>query len=270
MQGFPKEAVIVFAVSQIKVHQEEKNMKLTLVCEHNAWMDKEEFRDVYPERIENYLAGLYKGFGYDVTLIVLDRDSDGGELTDEILEETEVLVWWSHWYNKNLRDDVAFKVVSRVNRGMGFCVLHSAHHCKPFKYLMGTSCNLSWHEVNERERVWCIDKGHPIARGIGDSFVIPHEEMYGEPFDIPTPDESIFLSWFEGGEVMRSGCVWKRGRGKVFFFRPGHETNPTYRQSEVQRILENAAGYVAPAEIVAPYDCPCIKNAPEGPVGSQK
>ncbi len=241
-------------------------MKLTLVCEHNEGMNSAEAVAAYPEKMEVYLADFYRKNGYDVTLITLDKDSDGSDLTDEILESTEVLVWWAHWHHGNIRDDVAFKVVARVNRGMGFCVLHSGHHCKPFKYLMGTTCNLSWREINERERLWTIDEAHPVVKGVGKGFVIPHEEMYGEQFDVPAPDELVFISWFQGGEVMRSGCVWKRGRGKVFFFRPGHETNPTYRQKEVQTVLVNAVEYLKPAEIVAPYDAPHIKVAPEGDI----
>ena len=241
-------------------------MKSTLVCEHNPTMDEENGKIAYPEGMGNYLLSFLKSNGYDTTLIVLNKESDGSDITDEILESTDVMLWWGHHYHNNIKDEIAEKVVLRVNRGMGYFAMHSGHHAKPFKRLLGTTCNLSWREINERERLWTIDEAHPIARGIGKSFVIPHEEMYGEQFDIPSPDELVFISWFQGGEVMRSGCVWKRGRGKVFFFRPGHETNPTYRQKEVQRIILNAIEYIKPDEVVAPYGAPKILPAPEGDV----
>jgi trehalose utilization protein len=82
--------------------------------------------------------------------------------------------------------------------------------------------------------------------------------MYGEPFAIPTPDEMIFLSWFEGGEAFRSGCTWKRGNGKIFYFRPGHETYPTYHQKEVRLVLQNAARWARPEGSRWVDSCPNI------------
>ena len=74
-------------------------------------------------------------------------------------------------------------------------------------------------------------------------FELEREEMYGERFDVPGTDELVMLSWFQGGEVFRSLCAWRRGAGKVLYFRPGHETYPTYHDVRVQRILANAANY---------------------------
>jgi trehalose utilization protein len=129
---------------------------------------------------------------------------------------------------------------------MGLIALHSAHYSKIFKRLMGTSCSLTWREAGERERLWVCNPGHPIARGIDRYLEIENTEMYGEPFAVPTPDEIIFLSWFEGGEAFRSGCTWKRGNGKIFYFRPGHEVYPIYFHPVVRLVLRNAAHWAAP------------------------
>lgn len=241
-------------------------MRVTVVCEYNASMSEPEGVKAYPEGLGNYLKSVYESFGHETTLITYDDKRHAEELTSELLDNTDVLVWWGHWYHQHIPDETAAMVVDKVQKGMGFMVLHSGHHCKPFRRLMGTPCNLIWREMNERERVWVIDDTHPIANGLGTYFEIPHEEMYGERFDIPTPDELVFISWFQGGEVMRSGCVWKRGRGKVFFLRCGHETNPTYRQKEVQLVMKNAIEYLKPVVRIESYGSDHRPNAPEGEV----
>src|SRR5690606_32264624 len=112
---------------------------------------------------------------------------------------------------------------------------------KIFQKLMGTGCMLRWREAGEIERLWITAPGHPILAGIeGDFIELPETEMYGEHFDIPTPDELLLISWFEGGEVFRSGCTFRRGQGKIFYFRPGHETYPIYHHTSVQTIIANA------------------------------
>jgi trehalose utilization protein len=136
---------------------------------------------------------------------------------------------------------------------MGLIVLHSGHFSKIFKKLMGTSCDLKWREIGEKERIWVVEPGHPIAEGLGEYFEIPHAEMYGERFDIPAPDTLVFISWFAGGEVFRSGCCYNRGRGKVFYFRPGHETFPIFYQPEVQRVIKNAVRWAAPVNGPVPH-----------------
>jgi trehalose utilization protein len=164
------------------------------------------------------------------------------------------MTWWGHIAHGEVRDDIAQKVVMRVREGMGLVVLHSGHKSKPFQLLMGTAGHVKWREAAERERLWVVSPGHPITAGLkSDCILIEHEEMYGEHFDIPDPDELIFISWFEGGEVFRSGCVWKRGAGRVFYFRPGHETFGSYHHPEVLRVIENGVRYLAPAENVQPY-----------------
>ncbi len=132
----------------------------------------------------------------------------------------------------------------RVLDGMGLVVLHSAHFSKVFKKLMGTTCDLKWREADDKERIWIVDPTHPITEGLGEYIDIEKEEMYGEHFDIPAPDELIFVSWFEGGEVFRSGATFKRGRGKIFYFRPGHETYPTYYHEDVQKVIQNGVKWV--------------------------
>ena len=128
---------------------------------------------------------------------------------------------------------------------MGLIVLHSGHHSKIFRRLMGTTADLTWREAGERERLWVVDPSHPIAEGLGTSFVLAEEEMYGEPFDVPAPDRLVLVSWFQGGEVFRSGCCYLRGRGRVFYFRPGHETHPTYFDANVRRVIANAVRWAA-------------------------
>jgi trehalose utilization protein len=148
-------------------------------------------------------------------------------------------------------DAVTTRVQQRVLEGMGFIALHSTHYAKPFKALMGTHCSLKWRVAADKERLWNILPAHPIMAGIGETFEIPQEEMYGEPFGIPQPDELFLISWFSGGEVFRSGATWRRGHGRVVYFRPGHETFPSYHQTEVQRIITNAVHWARPSVRIA-------------------
>lgn len=207
-------------------------------------MDSEEAKVSYPEGMNACLQSFISK-AHDVKMIVHGKHDDGSELTEEILKNTDVLVWWGHWYHGLVSDSVVNMVADYVNRGMGFIALHSAHESKIFQKLVGTSGALSWREMGENERLWIIEHNHPIVAGIeGTHIDIEHEEMYGEPFSIPAPDELVLISWFKGGEVMRSGCVFNRGYGKIFFFRPGHETLPTYKNEQVQRVILNAIDYV--------------------------
>jgi trehalose utilization protein len=206
----------------------------------------EEIRKVYPDGMHTVLAGALKTAGYSVRTATLDDDEEHG-LSEKVLAETDVLTWWGHMAHQAVKDEIAARVQKRVLEGMGLIVLHSGHMSKPFLKLMGTSGGLKWREVGERERIWCVNPTHPIAQGLPEQIVVEHEEMYGEHFDIPTPDELVYISWFKGGEVFRSGCCWKRGLGKVFYFRPGHESYPTYYQKEVQQVIINAVKWAAPS-----------------------
>ncbi|MFA7237288.1 MAG: ThuA domain-containing protein [Phycisphaeraceae bacterium] len=187
-----------------------------------------------------------------VRTATLDEPEHG--LTDEVLANTDVLTWWGHCAHGEVKDEIVEKVAARVLQGMGLIVLHSGHYSKPFKKLLGTGCHLYWREAAEKERLWVIAQGHPITAGLEkDYFELEHVEMYGEPFDIPQPDELIFVSWFEGGDVFRSGCVFNRGAGKIFYFRPGHETFPIYYDKNVRKVLGNAVKYVAPCAAGVAY-----------------
>lgn len=179
-------------------------------------------------------------------------------LTTERLAQTDVLFWWGHCAHGDVSDAVVERVAEAVWSGMGMVFLHSAHFAKPFKRLMGTPCNLTWREAGERERLWLTSRNHPIAAGLPDHFELENEEMYGEPFGVPEPLETVFVSWFAGGEVFRSGLTYKRGAGNVFYFRPGHETYPTYHDANVQTVLKNAAkwAYNPAARIAQPTEAP--------------
>jgi trehalose utilization protein len=148
--------------------------------------------------------------------------------------------------HEEVQDEIVKRVQQRVLNGMGLIVLHSGHFSKIFRRLMGTSCALKWREHNDHERLWVVAPGHPIVQGIGEYIELEREEMYGEFFDIPQPETLVLVSWFSGGEVFRSGCCYTRGQGRVFYFRPGHETFPTYHHPQVQRILANAIRWAAP------------------------
>lgn len=222
----------------------------------------ESVKRVYPLGIHSVIAeGLRQRLGPAVTVRTATLEEPEHGLTAQVLADTDVLTWWGHMAHGEVKDAVVDRVHQRVLEGMGLIVLHSGHYSKPFKKLMGTGCGLKWREAAEQERLWCVDPGHPIASGLGQYFELPHTEMYGEFFDIPQPDELVFISWFEGGEVFRSGCVWRRGRGKVFYFRPGHETFPIYYDANVRTVLANAVRYLAPVTGV-PYSLgsPNIKD----------
>ncbi len=214
-------------------------LKVTVWNEGRHEKENPRVREIYPGGIHGAIAGfLRKEPDLEVRTATLDEPEHG--LTQEVLDETEVLIWWGHRAHGAVEDEIVARVKKRVLEGMGLIVLHSGHFAKIFKALMGTACSLKWREANDKERLWNILPTHPVTRGIGEYFDIPAEEMYGEPFGIPTPDELLFISWFTGGEVFRSGATWYRGHGRVFYFRPGHETYPTYHQAEVQRVITNA------------------------------
>ncbi len=204
----------------------------------------ENVASIYPEGIHGAIKSFLQTDDVEVRTATLDDENHG--LSEELLKETDVLIWWGHLAHDEVNDNIVQLVHESVLNGMGLIVLHSGHFSKIFKKLMGTSCDLKWREANEKERIWVMDPTHPIAEGIGEYFELQEEEMYGEHFDIPTPDELIFVSWFEGGEVFRSGCTFKRGHGKVFYFRPGHEAYPTYYDKNVQQVIKNAVKWAKP------------------------
>ncbi len=203
-----------------------------------------EIATLYPQGIHGAIADGLRGYGFEVGTAILDQPEHG--LTDDVLNATDVLIWWGHMAHGDVKDEIVEKVHQRVLNGMGLIVLHSGHFSKIFKRLMGTTCNLMWREMGERERVWCVNPAHPIAEGIPNYFEIEHSEMYGEPFGIPEPDSLVFVSWYQGGEVFRSGACFYRGRGKVFYFSPGHETYPIYHDATVIKVIANGVRWAAP------------------------
>ncbi len=205
---------------------------------------------VYPHGIHRALASGLTAAGLSTRTATLDEPEHG--LGEDVLDQTDVLIWWGHRAHGEVDDAIVERVQQRVLDGMGLIVLHSGHFSKLFKRLMGTTCDLKWREMGERERIWVTAPNHPITAGLGEYFEIEHEEMYGEFFDIPAPDELVFVSWFQGGEVFRSGCCYRRGSGKIFYFRPGHETYPTYFHPDVLRVIANACRWAAPGGGVRP------------------
>ena len=221
-----------------------------------------EVQAIYPKGIHGTIAEFLNGLdGVEARTATLDQPECG--LPDSVLENTDVLIWWGHCAHDQVPDELARKIVEHVNRGMGFIALHSAHMAKPFTRLLGTSCTLRWRD-GDFERVWCTAPGHPIAEGLPPVFHLEVEEMYGEFFDVPQPETVVFTGWFRGGEVFRSGCCWTRGLGRVFYFQPGHETNPTYHNPHIQKIIGNAVRWTAPTARRAALDClPSPESAEE-------
>lgn len=233
------------------------SIRVTVWHEYRHEKKNDAVKAVYPNGMHEAIAEhLRTCEDLVVRTATLDEPEHG--LTDDVLASTDVMIWWGHGAHHEVRDDIVNKVHKRVLEGMGLIVLHSGHYSKIFKALMGTTCSLKWRESTDKERLWNVMATHPIAAGIGEYFEIPNEEMYGEPFGIPTPDELIFISWFTGGEVFRSGATWYRGNGRVFYFRPGHETYPTYHHAQVQQVITNAVRWARPT-VRIPDVCPNAK-----------
>jgi trehalose utilization protein len=218
---------------------------------------------VYPQGMHQAIAdGLNQDPAIQATTATLQEPEHGLPLAR--LQQTDVLLWWGHAAHKEVSDEVVERVAEAVWSGMGLIVLHSGHFSKIFKRLMGAPCNLTWREAGEKERLWVTSRNHPIAAGLPDHFELENEEMYGEPFGVPEPLETVFVSWFQGGEVFRSGLTYKRGAGSVFYFRPGHETYPTYRDPNVQLVLRNAVKWAHNPAARIQGD---VTRAPNVPVG---
>lgn len=201
----------------------------------------------YPKGMHGQIAALLSADNNIVASTATLQEPEHG-CTEARLRETDVLLWWGHAAHDQVDDAIVERVARRVWEGMGLIVLHSGHFSKIFKRLMGAPCALHWREAGERERLWVVNPGHPIARGLPRYFELENEEMYGEPFSVPEPLETVFVSWFQGGEVFRSGLTYRRGAGNIFYFRPGHETYPTYHDKTVGQVLRNAVNWAYSAE----------------------
>jgi trehalose utilization protein len=223
-------------------------MGVTVWNEYRHEKKDPEVRAIYPQGIHAVVAQALRANGIEqVRTATLDEPAQG--LSDATLSAIDVLVWWGHLSHDEVSDERVEAVCRRIHAGMGFVCLHSAHFSKVFRRLMGTPCTVKWRATGELERLWLVAPGHPIAAGVPANFELPKEEMYGEPFEVPPPDELVFISWFKGGEVFRSGCCYRRGRGRIFFFRPGHETFPTYFDPRVQRVIANGVRWATPDSI---------------------
>lgn len=225
----------------------QKFIRVTVWNEFIHEKNDPQVRAIYPNGIHAAIAEfLAVEPDLQVQTATLEQPEHG--LSAQVLEDTDVLIWWGHVAHDHVADHIVNRVYERIVSGTGFIALHSAHFSKIFRRLMGRSCALKWREAGELERIWVADPFHPIARGLDESFELKPAEMYGEPFDVPAPDELVLLSWFEGGEVFRSGCCWRRGRGRVFYFRPGHEAYPIYYNASAQKVILNAVRWACQGE----------------------
>ncbi len=225
---------------------------------------KPEVKAIYPNGIHGRIAEMFTEDGHEVVIATVETVEE--VFTEELVKSADLICWWGHIKHHLVPDAVAERVQNAVLGGCGFIALHSAHLSKPFKRLMGTACTLRWRD-DDRERIWVTAPSHPIAQGIPESFELESEEMYGEYFDIPTPDEIVFMGWFAGGEVFRSGCTFTRGLGKIFYFQPGHETFPSFNNEYVTRIIKNAGAWACKK---APADTPICIHAAESPESLRK
>lgn len=237
----------------------ENHIRVTVWNEYGDVQKAPAVTAVYPKGLHETIAGfLNQDADITAKTAVLSEDEHG--LSEAVLDNTDVLIWWGHVYHHLVEDRIVQRVIEHVQRGMGAIFLHSAHKSKPFMGLLGTSGSLCWREANERTRIWTASPAHPITAGVPGNFVIDHEEMYGEPFGIPEPQHTVFISWFQGGNVFRSGVTFQRENGRVFYFQPGHETNPTYHHRIVQQIITNAVKWTNPMVKTSPLSCPNEKE----------
>ena len=222
-----------------------ETIRVTVWNEFRHEKKNEAVKKLYPDGMHAVIAGFLEASG-DMRIRTATLDEPEHGLTVDVLDTTDVLTWWGHLAHNEVEEVIVDRVQRRVLAGMGLIVLHSGHLSKIFRRMLGTSGSLRWREIAEKERLWNLEPGHPITNGIGDYFEIPNTEMYGERFGIPTPDKLIFISWFEGGEVFRSGCCWERGHGRIFYFRPGHEAYPIFYNENVQKVIINAVRWAKP------------------------
>ncbi len=224
----------------------DKKIRVLVWNEYRHEKTDPQVTEVYPEGIHACIRDfLGKEEDIEVRTAVLDDPNNG--LSDELLAETDVMIWWGHMFHHLVSDENVALIVKHVHNGMGFIALHSAHMSKPFRALMGSPCTLLWRD-NDSETLWCVNPTHPIAKGVPAKIALPHEEMYGEYFLVPKPDDLVFIGNFKGGEVFRSGLTFTRGYGRIFYLQPGHEEYPTYYIPAIQQILKNAVRWAAEPE----------------------
>lgn len=260
---------------------------------------------------ENYLGNAIAEFlkqrpGLDVKSVRLDDPEQG--LSQQTLDACDVLVWWGHVRQGEIKRETGQHLVDRIKQGkLSLIALHSAHWSVPFieamneraiadalatltpeerklatvdairpekysqpkrdakltpnvekivqpdgkivlKVQLPNCCFPSYRGDGKPSHVRTLLSNHPIAAGIPAQFDVPHTEMYDEPFHVPAPDEVIFEERWDAGERFRSGAVWKIGQGRLFYFRPGHETFDVFKQPETLQIVENAVRWLGTTE----------------------
>ncbi|MCI8633612.1 MAG: trehalose utilization protein ThuA [Lachnospiraceae bacterium] len=219
---------------------------------------------MYPKGIHMAIAEGLQKLDPDLSFQYATLENHRDTLTEEALAETDVLIWWGHMHHQDVEDAVVSRVCEAVNKGMGLIVLHSGHESKVFQRLMGTRCSVHWRESNENGHIWLLDETHPIVQGVQNPLDLSAEETYAEPFDIPQPDELLGVTWWKGGEIFRGMNLYRRGRGKIFYFHPGHETLPSYYNEQVLRVIDNALHYLQPVcrvqELTSRYKVPQEKD----------
>jgi trehalose utilization protein len=218
----------------------ETPIRVTVWGENRHEKIQERVAKIYPDGMHTTIAaGIAENLGARARIRTATLDDPDHGLTEEVLADTDVLTWWGHAAHAEVADEVVERVHRHVLSGMGLVVLHSGHWSKIFTKLMGTTCTLRWRNGHDRELIWTVNPTHPIARGVPHPLIIEEDEMYGEYFDIPAPDELVFISSFSGGEVFRSGCTFRRGHGKIFYFKPGDQDYPVYHHKDVRRVIAN-------------------------------
>ncbi|WP_457963889.1 ThuA domain-containing protein [Arthrobacter sp. D1-29] len=221
-------------------------IRVTVWNENRHEQEHEQVAKLYPQGIHGAVKeGIEENLGAAVVVRTATLDEPEHGLTEEVLANTDVLTWWGHMAHGAVDDEIVERVHRHVLSGMGLIVLHSGHWSKIFTKLMGTTCTLRWRSEQDRELVWTVDPTHPIAKGVPHPIIIDEQEMYGEFFDIPAPEELVFISSFSGGEVFRSGCTFRRGHGKIFYFSPGDQDYPVYHHKDIRRVISNGVQWAA-------------------------
>lgn len=220
-------------------------IRVTVWNEYIDDLTKASVVEIYPQGIHGCIAEFLEEAGFEATKATLEMPEHG--LTEEVLNRTDVLIWWGHKAHHLVEDEIVERVHQRILEGMGFIALHSSYASKIFRALSGTNVeDPKWRHAEEKSILWVVDPAHPIVDGLDEKIILDQEEMYGERFNIPLPEAIVFISWFEGGEVLRSGCCYTRGKGKVFYFQPGHEEYPVYYNKEIQKVICNAVKWAKP------------------------
>lgn len=214
-----------------------------------VWSEETVSDDVYPNDINSAVAEHLNEHDDLVARAVSIGEPEQG-VGEDRLDWADTLVWWGHARHDDVTDETVDRVEAAVtDDGLGFVSLHSAHYSRPFTRLCGTSGDLGevrYEDIppGETETVTVEASDHPLARGVSD-FALPDVEMFGEPFDIPEPDEVVFRSEFEEGGWFRSGVTFTFGEARGVYFRPGHEEFRIYHDPNVRRVIANAVRWTA-------------------------